>query len=114
MVSKKDIQELADRIARKFQPDKIILFGSYADGGPSADSDVDLLVVLPFEGKNVTKSVEILTRTNPLFPVDLLARNPEDTHRRYELGDPLIRAALDGGEILYERNRERVDRQGRG
>ena len=114
MVALKDIQELADRIAREFQPDKIILFGSHAEGGPAADSDVDLLVMLPFEGKGLAKSVEILTRTNPPFPVDLLARNPEDTRRRYKLGDPLIRAALDGGTILYERNRKGMDRESRG
>ena len=65
---------------------------------------MDLLVVLPFEGKNLTKSVEILTRANPPFPADVLARRPEDTRRRYELGDPLIRAAMDEGVVLYERS----------
>jgi hypothetical protein len=48
------------------------------------------------------KSLEILNWLNPDFPVDLLVRCPEDAARRYELGDPLIRDALDKGKVLYE------------
>jgi predicted nucleotidyltransferase len=105
MVDEQAIQDLCDRIVREFQPERIILFGSYASGKPTPDSDVDLLVVLPFEGKNFYKSLEILNRTNPSFPIDLLARRPEDTERRYREGDPLIRDALDHGKVLYERHR---------
>jgi hypothetical protein len=60
---------------------------------------------LPFEGKSFRKSLEILNRLNPRFPIDLLARRPDDTARRYAEGDPLIREALDRGKVLYERNR---------
>jgi len=98
------IAELSARIVREFQPDRIILFGSYAYGQPRVDSDVDLLVILPFEGRAFRKSVEILNRVSPDFSVDLLARQPQDTLRRYEEGDPLIREALDQGKVLYERH----------
>jgi predicted nucleotidyltransferase len=104
MVDDQTIQDLCNHIVRDFQPDRIILFGSYAYGNPTQDSDVDLLVVLPFEGKNFWKSLEILNRTNPRFPIDLLARRPDDTERRYREGDPLIREALDRGKVLYERH----------
>jgi len=46
---------------------------------------------------------------NPPFAVDLLARWPDDTQRRYAQGDPLFREALDQGRVLYERSRARVD-----
>lgn len=105
MVDEKRITELSERIAREFQPERIILFGSYAYGQPRPDSDVDLLVVLPFEGKGFRKSLEILERISPDFSVDLLARQPQDTERRYAEGDPLIREALDHGRVLYERHR---------
>ncbi|MBN1517589.1 nucleotidyltransferase domain-containing protein [Candidatus Sumerlaeota bacterium] len=105
MVSMQQIQTLADRIAREFRPERVILFGSYAHGDPSPDSDVDLLVVLPFEGKNFRKSLEIINRMSPPFAADILARKPDDTRRRYALGDPLIREALDQGKVLYERDR---------
>ena len=105
MVDQRRIAELSERIVREFQPERIILFGSYAYGQPRPDSDVDLLVVLPFEGKGFRKSLEILNQISPEFSVDLLARRPEDTARRYAEGDPLIREALDRGKVLYERHR---------
>lgn len=104
MVAMSAIREVVDRIAETFHPDRVILFGSYAYGRPSTDSDVDFLVILPFEGRPRRKSVEILDAVDPPFPVDLLARRPEDTARRYAEGDPLIREALDHGQVLYERN----------
>ena len=104
MIDENKIAGLGEKIARKFQPERIILFGSYAYGKPRPDSDLDLLVVLPFEGKGFRKSLEILNRVDPDFSVDLLARRPEDTARRYEEGDPLICEALDHGKVLYERH----------
>jgi predicted nucleotidyltransferase len=105
MVDEISIAKISEKIVREFQPERIILFGSYAYGNPGPDSDVDFLVVLPFEGKGFWKALEILNRVAPEFSVDLLARRPEDTERRYAEGDPLIREALDHGKVLYERNR---------
>jgi predicted nucleotidyltransferase len=109
MVAMSDIMAVVDRIAKKYDPERVVLFGSYAKGTANADSDVDLLVILPFEGKSFWKSLEITDGIDPPFAVDLLARRPEDTQRRYTLGDPLIREALDQGRVLYERDRKRVD-----
>ena len=95
---------MTSRIACECDPEKVILFGSYAYGTPSEDSDVDLLVVFPFEGKSFWKSLEILNKVDPQFSVDLIAWRPDDTARRYAQGDPLIREALDNGTVLYERS----------
>ncbi len=105
MVDESNIVRLTERIVREFDPERIVLFGSYGRGEPRPDSDVDLLVILPFEGRAFRKSVEILNRVAPEFPIDLLARQPEDTARRYAEGDPFIREALDHGKVLYERHR---------
>jgi len=53
MTTSKAIQEFCDRVVAEFHPDKIVLFGSHAWGTPREDSDVDLLVILPFRGKGV-------------------------------------------------------------
>ena len=105
MISEHAIQAFAERIVAEFDPVKVVLFGSYAYGTPDNDSDVDLLVILPLEGSSLDQSVDMLKRTSPPFPVDLLARSPEDTARRYAEYDPLIRDALDRGRVLYERDR---------
>jgi predicted nucleotidyltransferase len=112
MITETGIHELCKRIVDRFEPEKIILFGSYATGHPHSGSDIDLLVILPFEGRGFQKSLEILNTVSPQFPVDLIARTPEDTTRRYEEGDPLIREALDRGKLLYERDGKGVARQG--
>ena len=100
-----EIRALAERIVAEFSPERIILFGSRAVGAGTEDSDVDLLVIMPFEGRSLRVSLEIVNRVNPAFAVDILARRPDDTARRYALGDPLIREALDKGVVLYERDR---------
>jgi predicted nucleotidyltransferase len=104
MIDDQAIAALSEQIARDFEPERIILFGSHATGEAGADSDVDILVVLPFQGRGFDKSLEILDRTDPQFPIDLIARRPEDVERRYSEGDPLVREALDHGRVLYERD----------
>jgi predicted nucleotidyltransferase len=105
-----EIVEFSDQIARQFHPEKIILFGSYAYGTPNEESDVDLLIVMPFEGRSRSKSLEIWKALRPSFSVDLILRTPEDATRRYREWDPLVREALDKGKVLCERNDQGVDR----
>ena len=97
-------QEIANKIAVDFNPDKIVLFGSYAYGNARVDSDIDLLVIMPFEGSSFSKSLEILNRLDLHIPIDLIAKRPEEVKRRYLEYDPFIREAIDKGKVLYERN----------
>jgi predicted nucleotidyltransferase len=109
MVSLTDIQVLADRISQEFGPEKIVLFGSYAYGTPGPDSDVDLLVILPVEGKAWRKAAEIRGRLRSPFPLDLLVRAPEEMQRRLQAGDPFLREIAERGVVLHARNHARVD-----
>lgn len=104
MVALSSVIELSERIAQAYDPERIILFGSYAYGEPREYSDVDLLLIMPFEGDAFAKSLSILHRLDPPFSVDLLLRRPQDAARRYKQCDPLIREAFDRGKVLYERN----------
>lgn len=104
MVAMSAITELSRRIVEEFHPDKIILFGSHAYGNPKEYSDVDLLVIMPFEGKGFRKTLEIINHLDPRFSVDVIVRRPDDAARRYTEYDPLIRDAFDRGVMLYERN----------
>lgn len=102
MVTDADIRALADRIAAEYQPERIVLFGSRAYGAPRRLSDVDMLVVMPFEGSAFRKALEILNRFDPPFSVDLIVKDPAEVLWRYEGHDPLVRDALDRGKVLYE------------
>jgi predicted nucleotidyltransferase len=102
VVAMQQIEALSRRIASEFRPHRIILFGSHARGTATPDSDVDLLVILPFEGRAVAKSVEIRLKTRPSFPLDLIVRTPEKVRERLALGDGFLRSILESGKVLYE------------
>src|SRR5437867_2166461 len=80
------IRRFAREVAERFQPDKIILFGSYAYGRPHADSDVDILVVMPASDE-INQAVRIRQKTNHPFPLDLIVRTPENMNWRLAEGD---------------------------
>lgn len=102
MTSLEQISDFSRAIAEKFQPEKIILFGSYAYGNPNQDSDVDLLVVLPFEGESAQKAIEIRQVLRAPFPLDLLVRTPQKIQERLKMGDFFIQDIVHKGLIVYE------------
>lgn len=102
MMAMRKIEEFGQRIGREFGAQRVILFGSYAQGPITEDSDVDLLVIGPFQGRSVDKSVEIRMKLRPGFPVDLLVRTPDKVRERIEMGDTFMREILEQGKVLYE------------
>src|SRR5437762_574826 len=70
------IRRFARQVAERFAPEKIILFGSYAYGTPHADSDVDILVVMPARNE-LDQSVRISLAIEAPFPLDLIVRTPK-------------------------------------
>ncbi|MEI8123104.1 MAG: nucleotidyltransferase domain-containing protein [bacterium] len=102
MITQKQIKDFGRRLAREFQPRKVVLFGSYAYGKPSPDSDVDILVVMPLNGNPVDKSVEMRLKLQPRFPLDLLVRTPAKIKERLAMGDDFIKDIFDKGKVLYE------------
>ena len=69
---------------------------------PNEDSDVDLLVVMPFEGHSPRKVAEIWFQVRPRFPLDLLVRTPGLLRQRLEMGDFFMKEIVDEGKMLYE------------
>jgi predicted nucleotidyltransferase len=112
MVKRAQIATFSEAVAREFHPRKIVLFGSYAYGAPTEDSDVDLLVIMPFNRKRGRKSLEIRQRVPADFPLDLIVRTPEFIAQRLEWGDCFTREILSKGQVLYETNDARVGRKG--
>lgn len=102
MVAMNQIEGFAQRIGCEFGAERVILFGSYARGVVTDDSDVDLLVIAPFEGRSVDQSVKIRMKLRPRFPVDLIVRTPQKLRQRIEMGDGFIREILQEGKVLYE------------
>jgi predicted nucleotidyltransferase len=104
-VTEEALAEIIRRIVTTLQPEKIILFGSYAYGTPSGDSDVDLLVVLDTPARPAERylCVSRLLRPRP-FPLDILVRTPAEITRALEKGDAFINQLVTQGRVLYERS----------
>ncbi|WP_404790734.1 nucleotidyltransferase domain-containing protein [Altericista sp. CCNU0014] len=108
MIEHHKILQWSQQIAQTFQPEQIILFGSYAYGQPTDSSDVDLLVIMPFKGQPFHQAMKILTQTNPDFAVDLLVRTPTQIQQLLDWNDFFIREIVDKGTILYAAPHARV------
>ena len=102
MVAINQIKKFGRQIGEQFGAERVILFGSYAQGKITADSDVDLLVIGPFRGRSVDKSVEIRMKLRPQFPVDILVRTTEKVRQRIKMGDCFMQEILEKGKVLYE------------
>ena len=99
-----DIADVVAQIVERFHPQQVVLFGSYAYGTPTSDSDVDLLVVMETPLRHVEQAVEIRKAVDFPFPVDVLVRTPQHLAKRVALGDVFLREVLTKGVILYAAN----------
>lgn len=96
------IRNLCKRIAETYRPEKIILFGSHAHGKPTPESDVDLLIVMNFEGHPFDQTVKIRSELGLVTPMDLLVRTPKDVIERLEDGDMFMSNIFWRGKVMYE------------
>jgi len=101
MTVENEFRVWAKQLARQFHPEKIILFGSYAYGQPAADSDVDLLVIVPHTDTAIQKASEIRMALPRGVAIDVIVRSPEEVQKRLGMNDYFIRDILEKGRVLY-------------
>lgn len=113
-VPKRVIRELVRIIAEKFDPDKIILFGSHAYGQPQPWSDVDLLVVMDVPREREMAMALDIRRTLPphYFGLDLLVKSQAEIDRRVAMDDWFLEEVTTHGKVIYAREHGRVGGQG--
>ena len=107
------IEKFARQIVQRFQPDKIILFGSYAQGNPTPDSDVDLLVIMSTRNQleQAVRIDEAIEQRG--FPLDLIVRTPQTLAKRLRMGDYFMQEIVARGKVLYEKDHKAVGAQSR-
>ena len=96
------IRTVCDQIVKGFSPEKIILFGSYARGAENEDSDIDLLVIMPYEGNELEKMAEVRRELSSAMPLDVLVKTPAQIAKRLEMEDFFVREILESGKTLYD------------
>jgi len=103
MVTEADIRNYARKLAREFSPERIVLFGSHAQGTATEDSDVDLFVVMAHKGRNVEQALTIRRQIKRSFPLDLIVKTPEEIRSRVKRKDLFVTGILQHGKVLYAR-----------
>ena len=97
-----EIKNIADQIIRKYDPLKIILFGSAARGEYDRVSDLDFLIIkedVPVHGLARMRQLDDLIDRN--IASDMLVYRPDEFEERIKLGDPFIKTILREGRVLY-------------
>ncbi len=98
------IQEMVKRLVRDYTPQQIILFGSYAYGQPTQDSDIDLLIIKDTpEGfwDRMDSVRRVVTGAHPHIPIEPLIYTPDEIVRRLKAKDQFVQGILQNGEVLY-------------
>jgi len=101
---KKIIFNKIEKIKDEYQPDRIILFGSYAYGTPDVDSDVDLLIIKNTQDRPIDRRLavaKIISDPELLIPFESIVLTPKEIDERLSIGDQFLEEILQKGEILY-------------
>jgi predicted nucleotidyltransferase len=100
------IKKIVDLLIKEYHPDKIILFGSYAYGKPTEDSDIDLLIIKESDKKRkIDRFVEVqslIYSEEARIPVSPLVLTKEELEERLSIGDDFIEEIITKGKVLYE------------
>ena len=98
----KEIDSITRQIVEKYKPEKIILFGSMAQGNVTLDSDIDFLIIkkdTPFLGRDRARELRKLIRKR--WAADFFIYRPEEFEERLRSGDPFIKDIMRHGKVLY-------------
>jgi len=96
------LREIAQKVVQAFRPKNIILFGSYAYGNPTSDSDLDLLVVMETRDRPAERIRKVSDLFDPRpLPMDFIVLTPAEMRRRLSGFDPFLEEVLEKGQRLY-------------
>lgn len=102
--TKEELDKIVNQVVVTYQPEKIILFGSYAYGKPKADSDLDLLIIKKTTERFIdrwTRVRKIVSNPKRSIPFEPLILTPDEIEERLAREDQFIEEIMRNGEILY-------------
>ncbi|MCI0616306.1 nucleotidyltransferase domain-containing protein, partial [bacterium] len=106
VVTQAQIKEVTKRIVENYKPEKVILFGSYAKGNPTVDSDLDLLVIKNSHLPRYKRGSEIRKHLRGMkIPIDLVVYTNEEIAKWQGVKMAFITTAIETGVVLYEEKR---------
>jgi predicted nucleotidyltransferase len=100
------ISRLVERLKEAYQPERIILYGSYAYGNPDEGSDIDLLIVKDTDQRPIDRRITVRRLVSDIrrkIPFSSLVVTPEEISERLEIGDDFFIEITSKGKVLYEK-----------
>lgn len=103
-------KSIATKIAKKYSPEKIILFGSFVSGKVNRDSDVDMLIIKKTRENFYDRLYHIRKIVEPDIPFDPIVFTPQEIASRQQAGDAMISEIFKTGKVLYEKRQPKSKR----
>lgn len=101
-LSNQNIKKIVDKIVQGLRPEKVILFGSYATGCATDNSDLDLLVIMKSDKPSYKRSAAVRSLLwPPKVAMDILVYSPEEIKQVNGLPNHVVTDALETGKVLY-------------
>ncbi len=100
------LSKIVEKLREEYKPLMIILFGSYAYGKPTEDSDIDLLILKNTNKRRVDRFVQvkrIIYNPDCKIPISPLVYNPKELEERLKIDDDFIKEIMQKGTVLYEK-----------
>ena len=95
------VKEVIQDIIQEYKPEKIYLFGSFAWGKPTKDSDIDIFIIKKTKKDRIERQLEVRRIIKGRLPVDILVYTPEEIEKRLKMKDFFIKDIIDKGKLLY-------------
>jgi uncharacterized protein len=98
------IDEIRDTIISKYEPDRIILFGSRATGTATETSDIDLLILKDTSDRPIDRRIQVETLlADRAVPIDIVVYTPQEMNYLFSVGSPFVEEVIETGRVLYMR-----------
>ena len=97
------LKKISERLKKEYHAEKVILYGSYARGEESEDSDIDLFIIAPTNEKFFDRLATVLRMIRDLkkgFPIEPIVLTTEEVEKRVTIGDQFIKEILERGSYL--------------
>lgn len=99
----RQLKRIINKIVKEYQPEKIILFGSFAWGKPTKDSDIDLMIIKKGKKNFLTEQQAVRKIIDGEIAADILIHTPQEIKKRLNMGDFFFKNIMEKGKYIYER-----------
>lgn len=103
MTATKEVDKIIKQIKKDYNPEKIILFGSFAYGRPKENSDVDLIVIKKTKERAIKRMMRMAGIVKSSLGTDILVYTPREWNAALKEGNFFVKEIADNGKIMYDR-----------